>query len=81
MDQHQLVVQLEWDTVARLLDILESIKKNLVSLLVVSNLLLLLGDVHRNLYSLLGVTNGTVKFEGVLRLLRDVISFSHEVVD
>ena len=48
---------------------------------VITNFLLLLGNVHCDLDCLTSITNGTVQFKGVLWLLRDVVSLSHQVVN
>lgn len=52
-----------------------------MSVLVVSNLLLLLRDVDSNLDGLGCVSKSSVELESVLRFFRDVIGFTHKIVN
>lgn len=80
MDKHELLIKIEWNFQVMGLDIFVSVKQNIMGILVVSNLLLLLGYVDSNLDCLLHISNSSVKFESPLRLFRDVVSLSHQVV-
>lgn len=61
--------------------IFESINEDLMRILVVAKLLFLACNIDGNFYCLSHVANSSVEFKGPLRLLWNVISFTHQVVD
>ena len=81
MNQHKFVVEIERNLQVVLLDVLVSIKKDIMSIFVVSKLLFLLRNIDSNLYCLLHISNSSVEFKSPLWLLWNVISLSHQVVD
>jgi len=81
MNQHKFVVEIERNLQVVLLDVLVSIKKDIMSIFVVSKLLFLLRNIDSNLYCLLHISYSSVEFESPLWLLWNVISLSHQVVD
>jgi hypothetical protein len=68
VDKHQFVLKIEWNFETVSLDVLVSIKKDVVCILIITDLLLFLVNVNGNLNCLLNITNCSVKFEGPLRL-------------
>ena len=81
MDEHESLVQVKWDPVIALSDVLECVQKDVVGILVVTEFLLLLGNVHGNLYCLFDISNCPVELESPLRLFRRVVNLSKQVVD
>jgi hypothetical protein len=81
MNQHKFVVEIERNLQVVLLDVLVSIKKDIMSIFVVSKLLFLLRNIDSNLYCLLHISYSSVEFKSPLWLLWNVISLSHQVVD
>jgi uncharacterized membrane protein len=79
--EHQPLVKIEWDTVVALSDILESIKQNVMRVLIVTQFLFLLCNVHCNLYSLFHVSNCSVELECPLGFLGLVVNLSKEIVN
>jgi len=63
------------------LDVLVGIKKNIMGIFVITELLFLLRNVDSDLYSLFDVSNCSVKLESPLWLFRDIISFTHKIID
>lgn len=49
VQEHEFVEELKWNSVVRLSDVLECVKKDFVGVLVVADFLLLLGDVDSDL--------------------------------
>ena len=81
VDDHQLIVEVKWDLKVVRLDVFVCVKKNIMSILVISKLLLLLSYINCNFNSLLDVSDSPVKFKGPLWLLWDVVSFTHQVIN
>ena len=52
-----------------------------MSVFIVTELLLLRSNVHSNLNGLTYVSDRSIQFEGPLRLLRDVIGLTHQIIN
>lgn len=81
VDVQKSLEQLVRNAHVRVPDVFESVKQNIVSVLVVTKFLLLSCDVDCDPDSLTNVTDSSVELEGPLRLLWSVISFAHQVVN
>ena len=77
MKQHQLVVEVERNSQAGSLDVLEGVQQNFVGVLIVAYFLLLLRNIDRNLDCLASVADCSVQLEGVLWLFGNVVGFTH----
>lgn len=80
VDKQESLVQIKWDSLVSLLDVLESIQENIVSVFVVTQLLLLLSNVNCDFDSLSNISDSSIQFEGPLRLFRNVITLTHQVI-
>ena len=60
MDEHQSLIQVEGDPIAARPYILEGVKKNIMSVLIIAELLLLLSDINSNFNSLLDITDSSI---------------------
>lgn len=80
VDDHKFVVEIKRNFEIMGFDILVSVKKDVMGILVISKFLLLLSNIDSNFNSLFDVSNGSVELECPLRLLRDIVCLSHEVV-
>ena len=78
--EHQLVVELKRNPKLAALNVLESVKQNVVSVFVIAQLLLLLSDRNCDLYSLTDLAGFLIQSECVLGLFRNSVGFAHQVV-
>ena len=60
MDEHQSLIQVEGDSIAARPYILEGVKKNIMSVLIIAELLLLLSDINSNFNRLLDITDSSI---------------------